>query len=103
VVNAMRVPSIEYLEFSMKHMTWVAVAALAVGAAHVNAAEQDNVTPAVSGQDATIVSEARPPSTPMQSAVAPVGKTRADVLQELIQAEKNGSLARLNATIYKGY
>jgi predicted Rossmann fold nucleotide-binding protein DprA/Smf involved in DNA uptake len=97
----MRVPPVEYLEFSMKHMTWAAVAALAVGAAHVNAADQDNATPAASGHDATIMSEAGPPSMPMQSAVAPAGKTRADVLQELIQAEKDGSLARLNTLLYK--
>ena len=97
----MRVPPVEYFEFSMKHMTWVAGAALAVGAAHVNAADQDNVTRAASGHDATIMSEAGPPSMPMQSAVAPVGKTRADVLQELMQDEKDGSLARLNTLLYK--
>jgi hypothetical protein len=69
--------------------TGVAVAALAVGAAHVNAADQDNVTPAASGHDATIMSDAGPPSMPMQSAVAPAGKTRADVLQELITNSRN--------------
>ena len=98
----MRVPPVEYFEFSMKHMTWVAGAALAVGAAHVNAADQDNVTPVASGHDATIMSEAGPPSMPMQSTVAPAGKTRADVLQELMQDEKDGSLARLNRLLYKG-
>jgi hypothetical protein len=88
-------PRVEYFEFSMKHVTWVAVAA-----AHGNAADQDNVTPAASSHDATIMSEASPPSMPMQSAVAPEGKARADVLQELIQAEKDRSLARLNPLLY---
>ncbi|HTH62105.1 MAG TPA: DUF4148 domain-containing protein [Paraburkholderia sp.] len=36
----------------------------------------------------------------MTAGVAPVGKTRAEVMQELIQAEKDGSLARLNALLY---
>ena len=98
----MRVPPVEYFEFSMNHMTWVAGAALAVGAAHVNAAYQDNVTWAASGHDATIMSEAGPPSLPMQSVVAPAPKTRAEVLKALIQAEKDGSLARLNTLLYTG-
>jgi len=86
----------------MKHMTWVVVAALAVGVAQVNAAEQDKVTRATSGDDSTVVSEVAPPSMSMKSNVVPLGKTRTEVRQELIQAEKDGSLARLNALLYGG-
>ncbi|CAN0626126.1 DUF4148 domain-containing protein [Burkholderia multivorans] len=89
----------------MRHITWVAVATLAVGASYVNAAEQ-NVAPASSGNDATIMSQSgslsAPQPAPMTSRVAPVGKTRSEVRQELIQAEKDGSLARLNALLYNG-
>jgi len=86
----------------MKHMTWVAVATFALGAAQVNAAEQDNVTRAASGDDATIMSQAGSPSMSMKSDVIPIGKTRAAVRQELIRAEKDGSLAGLNALLYNG-
>lgn len=81
----------------MRHITWIAVATLAVGASHVNAEEQ-NVAPVPSGNDATIMSQAgslsAPQTAPMTSSVAPFGRIRAEVRQELIQAEKDGSLAR---------
>ncbi|MBN3786867.1 DUF4148 domain-containing protein [Burkholderia sp. Ac-20353] len=89
----------------MKHLTWIAFAALAVGVSHLNAAEQ-SVAPGASGNDATIMSQAGLPSAPQSvvttSRVAPVGKTRAEVRQELIQAEKDGSLERLNSLVYTG-
>jgi hypothetical protein len=86
----------------MRHTTWIAVATLAVVASHVSAAEPD-VAPAASGNAPTIVSQAGTPASQtasMTAGVAPVGKTRAEVMQELIQAEKDGSLARLNALLY---
>jgi len=89
----------------MRHIKWIAVATLAVGALQVNAAEQ-NVAPAASGNDATIMSQAGSLSAPrtaqVTNSVEPVRKTRAEVRQELIQAEKDGSLARLNALLYSG-
>jgi hypothetical protein len=91
------------VEIFMKHMNWLAVAAIAVFAAHANAGEQD-VAPAAS-DNATVMSQAgslaAQPVAPMKSNMVPAGKTRAEVQQELIQAQKDGSLARLNA-LYSG-
>ena len=38
--------------------------------------------------------------SPTHNSIAP--KTRAEVRQELVQAERNGQLARLNTTLYRG-
>jgi hypothetical protein len=86
----------------MKYPTWIAVAALAVVASHVSAAEP-SAAPSASDNAPTIVSQAgsqAPQTASMTASVAPAGKTRAQVMQELIQAEQDGSLARLNALLY---
>jgi hypothetical protein len=38
--------------------------------------------------------------SPSRNSIAP--KTRAEVRQELVQAERDGQLARLNSTLYRG-
>lgn len=38
--------------------------------------------------------------SPIRNSIAP--KTRAQVRQELVQAERDGQLARLNTTLYRG-
>jgi hypothetical protein len=36
------------------------------------------------------------PAAPMKGNIAPVGKTRAEVYQELIRAQQDGTMERLN-------
>jgi hypothetical protein len=87
----------------MKRMTWIAVCTLAVFSAYVHAGEE-NTVPAGSDNAALVArtgSVSVQPDAPMKSNMGSVGKTRAEVVQELIQAQKDGSLARLNA-LYNG-
>jgi hypothetical protein len=87
----------------MKHRTWIAVGALTVFSVYVHAGEQ-NTVPAGSDNAALVArtgSVSLQPDAPMKSNMGRIGKTRAEVIQELIQAQKDGSLARLNG-LYNG-
>jgi hypothetical protein len=87
--------------FLMKHLSWIAAAALA--AFSVSVCAQDAAMPAASADaDRTTMSQAQTPALPtpasgIGAAVQPAGKTRAQVYQELIRAQKDGTLERLNA------
>ena len=86
----------------MKHLSWIAAAALA--AFSVSVCAQDAPTPAASA-DANRMTMSQAPALPpaggIGNAVQPAGKTRAEVYQELIRAQKDGTLERLNA-LYGG-
>ena len=72
----------------------VAVAA-SLGYASANAAQTNaNAAPVTA---AASIAEAT-----SQAAQTPHGLTRRDVYDQLVQAEKDGSLARLDATVYAG-
>jgi hypothetical protein len=87
----------------MKHLSLIAAASLALGAAHAYAGDM-NVS-AGTYENAATVSQADPgvaqPATPMKSSPASTGKTREEVRQELIRAQQDGTMARLNA-LYGG-
>ncbi|KWR83759.1 DUF4148 domain-containing protein [Cupriavidus sp. IDO] len=87
----------------MKHFSLIAAATLALGAAHVYAADMD--VPAGPNDNGTTVSQAAPAAgqAAMPTAVrpAPMGKTREEVRQELIRAQKDGTMERLNS-LYSG-
>jgi hypothetical protein len=93
------------VENFMKRTALVVAAALALCVAQAYAGEQD-VAPAAQAGTTAVMSQADSASAqrvaPMSGEVAHVGKTRADVYQELIRAEKDGSLARLTAQLYNG-
>ncbi|GAB3630294.1 hypothetical protein PTE30175_03636 [Pandoraea terrae] len=88
----------------MKALTMIAAAALSVCAAQAYAGDAD-VTTATSSNGATTTAQAT--SAPTQSAmpragdVVRTGKTREEVYQELIRAQKDGTMERLNA-LYGG-
>lgn len=82
----------------MRYLTLTASVLVAV-AAHAYAGEYDAAT-ATSGDNAAVVSQANAapaqPVTPMKNNTAHVGKTRAEVYQELIRAQQDGTMDRLN-------
>jgi Domain of unknown function (DUF4148) len=92
------------LEIVMKNLGLIAAATLALGAAHAYAG--DMVVPAGAYENAVTVSQANPSSaqsvTPMKGNTASYGKTREEVRQELIRAQQDGTMARLNALLYGG-
>jgi hypothetical protein len=83
----------------MKHLTLIATGALIAIAAHAYAGESDIAT-GTSGGNAAVVSQANSApaqsTAPMKGNIAPVGKTRAEVYQELIRAQQDGTMERLN-------
>jgi hypothetical protein len=93
------------MEIVMKRLTVIATAALMAVAAHAYAGESDAPT-GTSDNNAEVVSQATSvsaqPAVPMTGSIAPVGKTRAEVYQELLRAQNDGALARLNALLYSG-
>jgi hypothetical protein len=88
----------------MKRLTIVAAVALTAFAAHAYAGEYDAAT-GTSSDNTAVVSQANSapaqPAAPMMGNIAPVGKTRAAVYQELMRAQQDGTLERLNA-LYGG-
>lgn len=88
----------------MKSLSLIAAATLALGTAHAYAGDMD--VPAGTSVNAVTVSQASPSSaqlvTPMKGNTASSGKTREEVRQELIRAQQDGMLARLNALLYGG-
>jgi hypothetical protein len=88
----------------MKNLSLIAAATLALGAAHAYAGDMD--VPAGTYGNAATVSQADPSSaqlvTPMKGSTASSGKTREEVRQELIRAQRDGTMARLNALLYGG-
>ncbi|AQV96790.1 DUF4148 domain-containing protein [Cupriavidus necator] len=82
----------------MKHFSLIAAATLALAAAHVYAADMD--VAAGPDENGTTVSQAAPAAgqapMPTTARPAPMGKTREEVRQELIRAQKDGTLDRLN-------
>jgi hypothetical protein len=88
----------------MKNLSLIAIAALALGAAHAYAGDMD--VPAGPNENAVTVSQANPSSAqlvrPMTGNAASHGKTRQEVRQELIRAQQDGTIARLNALLYGG-
>lgn len=87
----------------MKHLSLIAAATLALGAAHVYAGDMD--VSAGTFENAATVSQADPaaaqPVMAMKSSPASMGKTREEVRQELIRAQQDGTMERLNA-LYGG-
>jgi hypothetical protein len=92
------------MEIVMKYITLVVTGALIAVASQAYAGEYDTAkgTP---GDNSTMASQAdsvpAQPAAPMKSNAAPVGKTRAEVYDELMRAKQDGSLDRLNA-LYGG-
>lgn len=88
----------------MKNPGLIVAATLALGAAHAYAGDMD--VPAGTNENAVSVSQANPSSTqlvtPMKGNTASHGKTRQEVRQELIRAQQDGTIARLNALFYGG-
>jgi Domain of unknown function (DUF4148) len=82
----------------MKHLSLIAAASLALGAAHAYAGDM-NVS-AGTYENAATVSQADPgvaqPATLVKSSPASTGKTREEIRQELIRAQQDGTMARLN-------
>ncbi|MFM0162137.1 MULTISPECIES: DUF4148 domain-containing protein [Paraburkholderia] len=91
-------------KFKMKNFNLIAVVTLALGAANAYAGDMD--VPAGTYENAAAVSQADPSSaqlvTPMKGSTASSGKTRAEVRQELIRAQQDGTMARLNSLLYGG-
>jgi hypothetical protein len=88
----------------MKNLNLIAAAAFALGTAPAYAGDMD-VLAGPSG-NAVTVSQANPssaqPVTPMKGNAASHDKTRQEVRQELIRAQQDGTIARLNALFYGG-
>jgi hypothetical protein len=91
------------LEIVTKHFGLVAAATLALWAAHVYAGDMD--VAASPDENGTTVSQVTPAAgqgtMPMTGSPAPMGKTREEVRQELMRAQKDGTMERLN-TLYGG-
>ena len=83
----------------MKYLTLVVTGALMAVAAHAYAGEYDAAT-GTSGDNSAVASQPNTapaqPAAPMKSNTAPVGKTRAEVYEELMRAKQDGTLERLN-------
>jgi hypothetical protein len=92
------------LEILMKNLGLIATATLALGAAHAYGG--DMAVQAGTDENAVIVSQANSSSTrlvtPMKGNTASSGKTREEVSQELIRAQQDGTMARLNELLYGG-
>jgi hypothetical protein len=52
--------------------------------------------------NAAFAADASSANTQPQQAQAQAGKTRAQVYQELVQADQDGTIAELSATLYRG-
>lgn len=91
------------MEIVIKHLSLIAAATLALGAAHEYAADMD--VAAGPDENGTTLSQAAPAAgqaaMPTTVRPAPMGKTREEVCQELIRAQKDGTMERLNA-LYGG-
>ncbi|CAG9187567.1 DUF4148 domain-containing protein [Cupriavidus pinatubonensis] len=87
----------------MKHLSLIAAATLALGATHVYAADMDVAAgPNEIGTTLTLVAPAAGQAAMLPTIrSAPMGKTREEVRQELIRAQKDGTMERLNA-LYGG-
>jgi hypothetical protein len=87
------------LEVFMKYLTLVVTGTLMAVAAQAYAGEYD-AAKGTPGDNSAVVSQANSapaqPAAPMKSNAAPVGKTRAEVYEELIRAQQDGTLERLN-------
>jgi hypothetical protein len=83
----------------MKYLTLVVAGALTAAAAQAYAGEYDTAK-GTSGDNSAVASQANTapaqPAASMKSNAAPVGKTRAEVYDELIRAQQDGTLERLN-------
>jgi hypothetical protein len=83
----------------MKYFTLVVTGALMAVAAQAYAGEYD-AAKEMSGDNSAVASqpnmEPLQPAAPMKSNAAPVGKTRAEVYEELIRAQQDGTMERLN-------
>lgn len=83
----------------MKYLTLVVTGALMGVAVQAYAGEYDAAKETPDDSSA-VVSQANSapvqPTAPMKSNAAPVGKTRAEVYEELIRAQQDGTLERLN-------
>ncbi len=83
----------------MKYLTLVATGALMAVSVQAYAGEYD-AAKGTPGDNSAVVSQANSapaqPAAPMKSNAAPVGKTRAEVYEELIRAQQDGTLERLN-------
>lgn len=83
----------------MKYLILIVTGALTAVAAQAYAGEYD-AAKGTRGDNSAVVSQANSapvqPAAPMKSNAAPVGKTRAEVYEELIRAQQDGTLERLN-------
>jgi hypothetical protein len=83
----------------MKYLTLVVAGALMAVAAQAYAGEYDAAkgtlgdTGAVASQANTAPAQ---PAAPMKGNAAPVGKTRAEVYEELMRAQQDGTMERMN-------
>jgi hypothetical protein len=82
----------------VKYLSLIAAAILAMGATHAYAGDTDVTTgPDENGTTVSqVVPAAGQATTPMKGSPAPMGKTREEVYQELIRAQKDGTMERLN-------
>jgi hypothetical protein len=83
----------------MKYLTLVVAGALMAVAAQAYAGEYDPAK-GTSGDNSAVASQANTapaqPAPPMKSNAAPVGKTRAEVYEELMRAQQDGTMERMN-------
>jgi len=83
----------------MKYLTLAITGALMAVASQTYAGEYD-AAKGTPGDNSAVVSQANSapmqPAAPMKNHAAPVGKTRAEVYDELIRAQQDGTLERLN-------
>jgi hypothetical protein len=80
----------------MKILTIAAALTALIAAAPVFAADAQPATDTVA-QNTSLSTTAPAPGVQV---AASAGKTRAEVYQELLQAEKSGEMQRLNSTLY---
>lgn len=86
----------------MKHLSLIVAATLALGAAHAYACDMGAAAgPEANGTTVSQGAATEQATMPMKGSPAPAGRTREEVRQELIRAQKDGTLERLNA-LYGG-
>jgi hypothetical protein len=83
----------------MKTLTLIPIAAFALCVTQAYAGDDAGTSNAASHSNAMASESVGAPSGGTSGSGAPVGKTRAEVYQELLRAQKDGSLDKLNAEL----
>jgi hypothetical protein len=86
----------------MKTLSMISVAALALCATQAMAAGGTDMPNVTSGTNAAMAQDVGAQPAGSADSGARVGKTRAEVYQELIRAKQNGTLDRLNESVFGG-